>query len=329
MEATVRAWHLRGFLASVPATFLVVLGIVASHDATVRGVLAALVLPVVAGAAWLVLRWLGLATRQRSLLIWPAAVLLLMVVLNLTTPVAAVNLLGLFVLAFLYVGLSQPPGTAWWCVLLVLPAYVWIIGVDHDTVLVRTPLAVLIWIFVCELPARLLAALRQQAEALARSAATDPLTGLANRAHLDGTLDGLGPQDALVLVDLDHFKRFNDAYGHLAGDDLLRDFADALRAATRATDMVVRYGGEEFLVVMPRTTTAEAVAVLERFAPAWHEAGPGVTFSAGVAPAGEGALQEADDRLYRAKAAGRARVVADDGVDPGAAEASLPRGTGA
>ncbi len=309
-----RAWHVRGFLASVPAALMVVLAILATHDPSVRGVLAALVLPVVAGAGWLVLRRMGLAAHQRSLLVWPAAVLLLMVVLNLTAPDAAVNLLGLFVLAFLYTGLSQPPGTAWWCVPVVLPAYVWIIGFDHDTVLVRTPLAVLIWFLVCELPARLLRALRQQAEELALSAATDPLTGLANRAHLDGTLDALGPGDALVLVDLDHFKRFNDAYGHLAGDDLLRDFADALQAATRATDVVFRYGGEEFLVVMPATTTSEAATVLDAFSAAWHVAGPGVTFSAGVAAAGEGALQQADDRLYRAKAAGRARVVADDGT---------------
>ncbi len=329
MEVSVPAWHLRGFLACLPVALVVSFATTFGHDPSPAAVLTPLGLPVVAGLGWLVLRRSGLHRHQRSLLLWPSTVGLLMIVLNLTTPHAAVNLLGLFVLAFLYLGLCQPPRTAWWGIVPTLPTYLWILGLDHDTLLVRAPLAVLIWYFVCELPARLLQALREQGTELGRLAATDPLTGLSNRTRLDPMLASLDAGDAVAFLDLDHFKRYNDAFGHPAGDELLRDFAACLRDAGRSGDRLFRYGGEEFVLVLPGTTPAGAAAVLRRVAERWEASRPDVTFSAGVASgAGDDPLGAADALLYRAKREGRDRVVVDDGTDPGTAEASVPQGTG-
>lgn len=156
---------------------------------------------------------------------------------------------------------------------------------------------------------------------------TDDLTGLHNKRWLLARLqeetsraeryrDGL----ALVLFDLDHFKRINDAHGHLFGDRVLQAFADLLRQSFRGVDRIARFGGEEFAVILPETSTAGAVDAIERFRKAVEErllAGVAVTTSAGVASyrAGEvGAgpeslLRDADDALYQAKRAGRNRVV--------------------
>ncbi len=159
---------------------------------------------------------------------------------------------------------------------------------------------------------------------LAALATTDPLTGLANRRAFDEALAreaalarrGNRPV-SLVLLDVDHFKAFNDAFGHPAGDAVLRRVADAVRAACRGTDLPARFGGEEFAVLLPATDLGGALALSERFRQA-VAAGPwpvqSVTVSAGVSTFGPGAedavrLVEAADRaLYRAKRAGRNRV---------------------
>ncbi|MBC8087910.1 MAG: GGDEF domain-containing protein, partial [Phycisphaerae bacterium] len=129
---------------------------------------------------------------------------------------------------------------------------------------------------------------------------------------------------ALLMIDLDHFKRVNDSYGHLVGDDVLRDVAALLTATIRTTDMVARYGGEEFLVLLPETDDAGAETFAERIRAAIesHDFGgradqPGLslTTSVGVAtfPAAriesvEDLFARADAALYRAKADGRNRV---------------------
>lgn len=172
-----------------------------------------------------------------------------------------------------------------------------------------------------------------------RMAATDGLTGLSNRRHLDEvadrewrrcTRDRL-PLSALLL-DADRFKLFNDRYGHLAGDDCLRAIAAQLDAvAQRPGDLAARYGGEEFAVLMPATELAGATAVAEhlcelvedqRIVHDGNEAKGVVTVSIGVAtawpaePRGgitsvHALLSAADAALYRAKSGGRNRVVAD------------------
>jgi diguanylate cyclase (GGDEF)-like protein len=160
---------------------------------------------------------------------------------------------------------------------------------------------------------------------------TDPLTGLANRRRLAGWLeqawcDGADATEplAFAMIDIDHFKLYNDHYGHLAGDACLELVARTLSQAVRDGDMVARYGGEEFAVVLPRTDRATAHAVGERIQQAVAAlaekhataAAEIVTVSVGVAAEVPGAgravedlLADADTHLYEAKQRGRNRVV--------------------
>ncbi len=160
----------------------------------------------------------------------------------------------------------------------------------------------------------------------------DGLTGIANRRAFDNRVAlhfALAERQkhplSVALCDVDHFKSYNDRYGHPAGDDCLRQVAAALtRACKRATDFAARYGGEEFAVVMPDTPAEGALIVMERARSELaslalaHEVSPTatfVTFSAGVATytPGGGKVQDlvvrADEALYRAKHLGRNRVV--------------------
>jgi diguanylate cyclase (GGDEF)-like protein len=166
-------------------------------------------------------------------------------------------------------------------------------------------------------------------EALREQATHDPLTGLWNRYAL---LDALGREHsragregtplAVIMADLDHFKHVNDTYGHLAGDAILREAAGRMQAAVRSYDLVGRYGGEEFLIVLPATSGPNAMQLAERLrATLAHEpVGHGssrisVTASFGVtatgqAPSGDPQtlIRLADEALYRAKEQGRNRV---------------------
>ncbi|HET7726531.1 MAG TPA: diguanylate cyclase [Candidatus Limnocylindrales bacterium] len=161
-----------------------------------------------------------------------------------------------------------------------------------------------------------LATLVERLENLARH---DPLTGLANRRTLDASLAAeldraarSGRPLSLVMLDLDHFKAYNDAHGHPAGDALLVAAAGAWQRELRPSDLLVRYGGEEFTAVLPDCSHAHAVVVAERLRAATPA---GVTASAGVATARAGespanVVGRADVALYRAKEAGRNQTVA-------------------
>lgn len=157
---------------------------------------------------------------------------------------------------------------------------------------------------------------------------TDALTGLANRRRLDGDLAGLATQEqcngvAFLMIDVDKFKAYNDTHGHPAGDTLLRRLADTLRECVREGDVVYRFGGEEFAVILQDATDLEAQAVASRIraAVAAHpfpggETQPGgrVTVSVGVSRHLDGSdaaglLSAADGALFAAKRAGRDRVV--------------------
>jgi diguanylate cyclase (GGDEF)-like protein/PAS domain S-box-containing protein len=151
--------------------------------------------------------------------------------------------------------------------------------------------------------------------ALARS---DALTGLPNRRGLDEQLPRemararrTDSELCLAIVDMDHFKAYNDANGHLAGDAILRECALAWDAELRGEDTIVRFGGEEFLVVLPDTPLEQAVEIVERL----RAATPGgQTCSAGLAcwdyvETTEDLVGRADSALYRAKAAGRDQLV--------------------
>ena len=159
--------------------------------------------------------------------------------------------------------------------------------------------------------------------AVAAQALQDPLTGLPNRRALDLRLREIstsanGQPCAIALIDLDRFKAVNDARSHAAGDAVLRAVASSLRTALRAQDLVVRYGGDEFVVVLPATTLPVAQAVLTRATRAVAElpvdTGAGVTMSVGVvrmplAGSPDAALADADAAMYRAKRAGGNRVL--------------------
>ena len=163
------------------------------------------------------------------------------------------------------------------------------------------------------------AAARAEAARLREQADRDFLTGLHNRRYLARADVATGPV-SLAVVDLDHFKPINDDFGHHVGDQVLVRVADLLVEHVRADDIVVRAGGEEFVVLMPRTGAADAAACCERLrlavhAEPWERIAPGlaVTASVGVVSAPEGAdidglTREADRRLYDAKRAGRDRV---------------------
>lgn len=151
--------------------------------------------------------------------------------------------------------------------------------------------------------------------------AHDPLTGLANRRALEaaltrdiGTVQRYGGELAVIMMDLDHFKHFNDTRGHQAGDELLVRVAGILRNSLRESDLAVRYGGEEFLVLLHRADAERAREVAERMRATVAAETP-VTVSAGVAAFrrdadnGHSLIARADAALYLAKQEGRNRVV--------------------
>lgn len=168
---------------------------------------------------------------------------------------------------------------------------------------------------------------------LAILAGTDPLTGLANRRSMDEALHRewwrLRRSNAplsLLMIDIDHFKDYNDLYGHPSGDECLRQVAGVVAGLlSRAPDLAARYGGEEFCGILPETELEGAIAVAERvraqvaaleLSHPGAEAAPRVTVSIGVVTAHcseidtpEELVRRADERLYEAKKAGRNRIV--------------------
>lgn len=174
--------------------------------------------------------------------------------------------------------------------------------------------------------------LRDSVQSSMEMAVMDQLTGLHNRRYMDTRMAVMFDESALrarslalLVLDIDHFKSVNDSWGHDAGDEVLREFADRVRACTRGIDLVARMGGEEIVVVLPDTALDAAYTVAERIRER-VEAEPfgiqgdtraiPVTVSIGVSSrrAGDASpaeiMKRADDALYRAKANGRNRVIA-------------------
>ncbi|MBG0845045.1 diguanylate cyclase [Pseudomonas chengduensis] len=168
---------------------------------------------------------------------------------------------------------------------------------------------------------------REHIEEQRQKSLLDPLTGLPNRAAWSERLDlevarrqRYGGQLLLAVLDVDHFKRINDGYGHLAGDRVLKIIAGELSKRLRKTDFIARFGGEEFVLLIPATPLEGGVQLLETLRAAieacpFHFKGEPVTitFSAGIAEfrngeATEVTFERADQALYRAKGAGRNRV---------------------
>jgi diguanylate cyclase (GGDEF)-like protein len=171
---------------------------------------------------------------------------------------------------------------------------------------------------------------------LARLVSTDPLTGIPNRRHFEAVLDAewtrarrYGGGFTLALLDLDHFKRVNDRFGHPAGDEVLHEVAAVMREQLRGSDVVARIGGEEFGIVLAETAPQAALAVVERLRSALAEhrfhAVPTearlLTVSIGLAASGSSEplatlMCRADAALYEAKALGRDCVVLAPAPEP-------------
>jgi diguanylate cyclase (GGDEF)-like protein/PAS domain S-box-containing protein len=166
-------------------------------------------------------------------------------------------------------------------------------------------------------------------ETLKREAIHDPLTGLYNRRHMEASLEReahraerLHTSVGLIMIDIDHFKRFNDTYGHEVGDLVLEEVGKLLKANIRGEDIACRYGGEEFLLILPDTLPeslkerADGIRTkIKALRIAYQDEELAITISAGVSllphhgPGLDAALKAADASLYQAKADGRDRVV--------------------
>ncbi|MCU1488446.1 MAG: hypothetical protein JWN67_5192 [Actinomycetia bacterium] len=219
------------------------------------------------------------------------------------------------VLVFVWVGQWHAPRTA----LLLGPAAALalivplLIGRPSGDVVSAVVVSVPVAVLVGETIARKEAATRVAQAALAVANLTDDLTGLGNRRRADALLDSLTDGDALAILDLDHFKLVNDTYGHERGDEVLHDLGMFLADAVRGIDLVARFGGEEFVVVL-RDAGSSASATIERLLEGWRGTDPLATLSAGIAVHGAGrsahdTFADADAALYAAKAGGRDRFV--------------------
>lgn len=173
---------------------------------------------------------------------------------------------------------------------------------------------------------RVISALQRE---LLSQAIIDPLTGAFNRRHMENrlaeTAEPSGRNAAvatILLIDIDHFKRINDQLGHASGDAVLRKLSSLIEAHTRKTDQLFRMGGEEFLLLLPETSAADAMTVAENVRRAiekadWPGDYPPVTISVGVSQHGlnektDEWIKKADRALYRAKEMGRNKVVCSD-----------------
>ncbi len=174
--------------------------------------------------------------------------------------------------------------------------------------------------------------LRSNVQAAMEMAVVDPLTGLNNRRYLQTHVVGLMEQSAqkgrplsAMVLDIDHFKKVNDAHGHDVGDEILKGFASRVRRVVRGADLLCRFGGEEFVIVMPETRLSTARLVAERVrarvagSPFPIRGGAEtltITVSIGVAESHGGEspdalIRRADQALYLSKSGGRNRVTVD------------------
>jgi diguanylate cyclase (GGDEF)-like protein len=244
-------------------------------------------------------------------LLFPVAVLGALAGMGLADNSVAIAYPGLIVLCFVYVGLTQPPGTS--VFLAPVAAAAWIAdqgGGWSAATGIRLIIAVILWLVVGELLSYRSDVVANDRRILSAHARTDSLTGLMNRRALDERLGEARTGDSVVMCDLDHFKALNDRDGHAAGDRVLADFGAMLTAAVRGQDAASRYGGEEFVLVLAVTSPEAALDVLHRIRQGWALHHPELTFSSGVAPvsevaSGAAALAAADEALYASKKAGR------------------------
>ena len=304
----VRLWATVG--SRSPAVRLLLVSVVATTAADVAWNVVALTDPLADDSLWLDLLWLlGYLAATLAVCSRSAAALGAGAVQTEAAASAHRRLLALGA------GLVLPAGTL---------ALSGILGLDVPWRLVSIG-SVVVSVLVVVRMALLLRTVEEQAVQLAALARSDGLTGAPNRRTWDHELgrafqqaEESGDPVAVALVDLDHFKRYNDEYGHQAGDLLLREAVAAWSDLLRPGELLARYGGEEFGLVMPGCTpeqAAQRLQVMQRLTPR------GQRFSAGVAAWSPGAepaavVEQADRALYSAKHAGRGRTrIANDTHD--------------
>ena len=253
---------------------------------------------------------------------------------NIVNGLLPVSTLGVWlVLVFVWIGQWQPPAMslAMGPVAALACVVPFAFGVpltksSLGSIAIAVPVAVLVGVTIARREVAIRTAQDGQREALAILAAanlTDDLTGLGNRRRGNLLLDSLREGDAVAVLDLDHFKRVNDSFGHQAGDVVLQELGGYLREAVRGADGVARFGGEEFLVVL-RTATASGAPTIRRLLAGWRATVPVTTLSAGLAIHRTGrspgdTFAAADRSLYEAKQSGRDRLVVEGAplaVDP-------------
>ncbi|UDY23337.1 GGDEF domain-containing protein [Nocardioides sp. Kera G14] len=309
MEFDVRQWHFRGAVGLCIVASICYLATFTTSEVSGEvttyylASLAAIVL------VWLLgLRWL----RRPMLYVWPLLDCLGMIGASRLAPTAAVLSIAAMAVGFLYVGFTQPRGGSLVKLPVAIVAYCLVVDLPLDQLAVRLSLSIVVWLSVSELPAWLIANLAEARRSLVKLAATDALTGLPNRREWDTEIAALSTGRrpfAVLLVDLDHFKEYNDRYGHLAGDDLLSEFGHRLTAVAGPGNLVARWGGEEFAVALIGADLPAAQAVASEILVDVPDA---QTCSIGIAvhQGGEGGrelLDRADKALYAAKSAGRAQ----------------------
>lgn len=288
-------------------------------------------LPVTVGAMLLValatgrVPWNRLPTR--ATLAYPVAGLSLLALIGYLAPAAGPAYVAMFTLWFMFVGVTQKAGTAW--LLAPFAAAVWAavnLPLDEQKA-VRLGLALVVWVVLGDILAVRAKQVASRTEDLSQQADTDPLTGLANRRTLQRELAAMKHGDIVVVLDVDHFKQINDSRGHDGGDLVLVDLAATLTSVVRGGDLVARFGGEEFVLLLrrPNRTPASSPAavatvphgagpVMARLRASWELLHPDITWSGGVCAHQGGQLPAqtlsfADEALFRAKRAGRDRVV--------------------
>lgn len=217
---------------------------------------------------------------------------------------------GFLTLTFVYIGLTQRARTA----LLLAPLAGVALACNYSPlsapVVIRTVLATSVWLVTALTLCWVTAISLDAAATLRRTALIDGLTGLPNRRDLDGRLAQLAPDENVIIIDIDHFKRVNDTTGHAAGDRVLRRFGAMLRSELRTEDYCGRLGGEEFIIITRPGQPGGHQVLLNRLRTRWARIQPDVTFSTGTAchhpeATAENTVAAADQALYLAKNSGR------------------------
>ena len=177
--------------------------------------------------------------------------------------------MGFFTVAVFYIASTQSERLTLFSLPVLLPFWLVCQGGLSDEIGVKMLITVCIWALIGHGIARKKASDEVRVKGLLHAAATDPLTGLASRGELVRALERTEIGDAVVLIDLDGFKAINDSMGHQVGDDILSTFGHSVRSVLRSTDIALRYGGDEIMLVLPQAGLEQSDALLERLRYYW------------------------------------------------------------